>query len=683
MSRTNKSGKEDLRGGGGSIIAPRIRSRRILLVGLTFLLVVLTSVIYRPVADFEFLKYDDDRYVTANLMVQRGFTTETVRVAFTGMVAGNWHPLTMLSHMLDHSLFGLEAGPHHLVSVGIHLINVMLLVWLVSRWTTRWQTPLLLGALFALHPLRVESVAWISERKDLLSTMFWLLGLGFYTSWVERPRLCKYLMVTLCMTLGLLSKAMLVTFPFTLLLLDFWPLRRVETSKGYPNRRFWQDVWRLVPREVALVRDRSGLLLGGYGGAAIRRGRRRNRHIAALDPAPDGGRGLRGLSGKVLLAGEPCVHIPTSWSVAVVDGLRLLHPTFRNHRTMPCHCPNPPVVVLRLVLVDSGTLVPVIGFVQIGDQWMADRYTYVPLIGLAFALAFEFTRFFGSGRTGRFMGSAVISMVFGGCIILTSRQLATWKDTETLSRHAIQTTGGNGAMWTNLAITHAENGQLEEALRLFQTVVKSKPEDPDAINNVGRVLEQMGRLNEAGGYYVAAINLDADHVLARHNLGRVCTIIGRDDLAVPEFEALIRLQPDNPTGYFQLSRILMGSPKRELRNAARAVSLAERGCKLEPAPTTTGWEVLAASYFAAGRMSDSSRALTESRQPCPRSRSNREGDGSPQPDYRDPHVPVTSQIYRNTPQFGDVDFAGLTRLPGATVLGNIFLHNGTPDLASR
>ena len=250
-----------------------------------------------------------------------------------------------------------------------------------------------------------------------------------------------------------------------------------------------------------------------------------------------------------------------------------------------------------------------IGLVQIGDQWMADRYTYVPLIGPVLALVWELDRLMSRGRNHMIAGLAGFTVAISGCIFLTTRQLMTWKDTETLSRHAILTTGGNAAMWTNLAICHAEKGQLEAALRYFKRVATAKPREPDSMNNVGRVLEQMGRLNEAGGYYVAAIKLDADHVLARLNLGRICTIVGRDDLAVPEFEALIRLQPDDPTGYFQLARILAGSPMHTLRNAGWAVTLAERGCGLEPKPTSSGREILAASYSAAGRQIDSIRAL--------------------------------------------------------------------------
>ena len=581
-----------------------------LLIGAACLIAVLTLFLYSPVSNFKFLKFDDDSYVTSNLEVQRGINSETVREAFSGTVAGNWHPVTVLSHMLDCTVFGVKAGPHHLVNVVFHVINVILLVWLVRRWTGQFLSALLVGALFALHPLRVESVAWISERKDVLSTMFWLLGLGVYTSWVRRKWWGNYLLLTLCLALGLFSKAMLVTFPFTLLLLDVWPLRRIEFPNRFSDSGFWRNVQLQVREKLPLFAITSAfcwVALDAQRSAGA---------VAGFDALPLGVRLQTAVVAYVGYLGKffwpvnlACIYPhPGTWPWWMVLGSCTLLLA---------------ITGLSIAVIRSrpwwffgwfwylGTLVPVIGLVQIGDQWMADRYTYVPLIGPVLALVWELDRFMSRGRKHRIAGLAGFTVAISGCIFLTSRQLATWKDTETLSRHAIQTTGGNAAMWTNLAICHAEKGQLEAALGYFKRVATAKPREPDSMNNVGRILEQMGRLKESGGYYVAAINLDAGHVLARQNLGRLCTLIGRDDLAVPEFEALIRLQPKDPTGYFQLARILAGSPKLALRNGGRAVTLAELGCDLEPKPTSSGREILAAAYAAAGRSDDSFRALAE------------------------------------------------------------------------
>lgn len=577
---------------------------------LAGLLLLITLVVYGPVSNFKFLKFDDEAYVTGNLSVQRGITAESVRDAFTGTVAGNWHPVTILSHMFDCSLFGLNAGAHHLVNIGLHGVNLILLVWLVWRWTEEFLPALLLGALFAMHPLRVESVAWISERKDVLSTLFWLIGLGIYISWVRRPGWGKYLLLSLCLTLGLLSKAMLVTFPLTLLLLDVWPLRRIDFPSHF-------SVGVCCKKVLPLVREKLPL----FGMTAVfcwvaLHAQRSAGAVAGLDALPLAVRvqtavvAYSAYLGKLLWpVNLACIYPhPGAWPWWMVlgCGMLLLGITgfsFAVLRTRPWW-----FVGWFWYL---GTLIPVIGLVQIGDQWMADRYTYVPLIGPALALVWELRVFMGSGRVRMLAGASAIAVVLGGCIVLTSRQLMTWKDTETLSRHAIRTTGGNAAMWTNLAICHAEKRQFEVALRGFTHVAKMKPNDPDSLNNVGRVLEQMGRLDEAGGYYLAAIKIDPDYLTARKNLGRICTLIGRDDLAVQEFEAAIRLEAYDPTGYFLLARILAPSAKPELRNGARAVELAERGCKLEPKSTSSGREILSAAYSAAGRLGASITALAE------------------------------------------------------------------------
>lgn len=595
---------------GSCNVEPPIPKQKASSIAFTCLLAALVLLIYAPVSNFKFLKFDDGSYVTGNLKVQRGINLDTVREAFSGTVAGNWHPVTVLSHMLDCSLFGVKAGPHHLVNVGFHVINVILLVGLMRRWTGQFLPSLLLGALFALHPLRVESVAWISERKDVLSTMFWLLGLGVYTSWMHRRRWSTYLLLTLCLALGLFSKAMLVTFPGILLLLDVWPLRRIEFPNRFSDSGFWRDVRLLVAEKLPLF-----VIAVAFCWVALD-AQRSAGAVAGFDALPLGVRLQTAVVAYVGYLGKffwpmnlACIYPhPGGWSWWMVLGSCVLLLTITGFsiaavRTRPWWFFG--------WFWYLGTLIPVIGLVQIGDQWMAERYTYVPLIGPVLALVWELNRFISRSRNCMIAGLAGFTVAIAGCIFLTSRQLMTWKDTETLSRHAIETTGGNAAMWTNLAICHAEKGQLEVALGYFKRVAKAKSREPDSMNNVGRVLEQMGRLNEAGGYYMAAIKLDSGHVLARQNLGRLCIIIGRDDLAVPEFEALIRLQSEDPTGYFQLARILAGSPKSALRNGDRAVTLAERGCDLEPKPTSSGREILAAAFAAVGRTDDSFRALAE------------------------------------------------------------------------
>lgn len=582
------------------------RSRWWLEIALMAGLVVLTYLIYRPVTDFSFLIFDDDLYVTGNLAVQRGLGIQSVADALGETVAANWHPVTMLSHRLDVTLFGMDPGKHHLVNVILHLINLILLMTLFRLGTGKILPALVFGSLFALHPLRVESVAWISERKDVLSTMFWLAGIGLYGSWARRKSWWKYLLLTLVLTMGLLSKAMLVTFPFALLVLDIWPLGRLGFPKRPRDGIFWKKlrslIWEKLPWFVlttvfCVVAIRTQSSAGAVSGFDA---------LPLLVRCQTAIVAYTGYLGKFIWPADlACVYPhPGSWSgwvvagslgiLAVISSMVIL---IRNSRPW----------WLCGWLWYLGTLVPVIGLVQIGDQWMADRYTYVPLLGIAGAIAWEIHLLVAAGH--RMAGLAAIAASVA-LALLTSSQLKTWKDTETLSLHAIRTTGGNSAMRTNLAISLAGKGDFPAALEEFQQVARDQPNDPEAVNNVARVLEQMGRLDEAGGYYLTALRLDPDYSIAHQNLGRIYASKGRDDLAVPHFEALIRLRPDDPMGFMQLARVLAISGVPGLQDGKRAVELATRGCALEPQPSISSREILAASYAADGKTGESIAALS-------------------------------------------------------------------------
>lgn len=574
------------------------------------ILVSLIVAAYHAVSGFEFLQFDDDIYVTGNFWVQRGLSWSGFQKAFTETVAGNWHPVTMLSHMLDCTLFGLAPGPHHWVNVALHAVNSLLLVRLLQRTTGELYFALLVGILFAVHPLRIESVAWISERKDVLSTMFWLLGMGFYVSWVRSRSLLIYGLVMFCLLLGLLSKAMLVTFPFTLLLLDVWPLQRISLSERSPDRKFLVGVRTLVIEKLPLF-----VITAVFCWVALY-AQRSAGAITEMDALSLGVRlqtavvAYAGYLGKFfypvgLAAAYP--H-PRSWAVWTVVGASALILVIT--AAVVCIGRKRPWWVFGWFWF-LGTMIPVVGFVQIGDQWMADRYTYVPFIGPVVALTWELCLLINASWIRRILGTAGFVSVAGCLVWMTSRQLLTWRDTETLSLHAIRTTGGNTAMHTNYAISLAKKGDFNNALKEFQHVVKARPSDPEAVNNVARVLEQMGRKEEAGGYYLTAIGLDPDYAMARQNLGRIYAANGRDDLAVPQFEALMRLRPEEPLGYMQLARIHAITQVPGLRNGKRAVELARRGCDLEPNPSISSREFLAAAYAADGKVRDSIAALGE------------------------------------------------------------------------
>ncbi len=607
------------------------RARKLRLHGLICLaLGLVTLALYLPSLRHDFLAYDDQQYVTENPHMQAGLTGHGVVWAF-GYHAGNWHPLTWLSHMLDCQLYGLKPAGHHLTSALLHVANSVLLFLVLSRMTrTTWRSALV-AALFAWHPLHVESVAWVAERKDVLCALFWMLTLAAYArhATIGRARhsvraadLCAeggahgvtrptssaitrhpsryYWLALLCFALALMSKPMAVTLPFVLLLLDYWPLGRIadcglriagsEMQNQFRQMRWSHLILEKIPffvltavacaltvsaQQQAIV-STAGLPVSQriahafvsymhYASAMFV-----PRHLAVYYPYE-----IAIPAAKIILAG------------VVLAPITVL--AFRFARRRP--------YLVTGWLWFLGTLVPVIGLVQVGDQAWADRYTYIPLIGLFIAVAWGLGDLAGAvwGPEWRLAGRVVLrgaaAVVVLALLTGTSFQLRHWKNTRTLFEHAAQVTPNNHMAVTMLGSLLAKDGQLDEAIERYRTALRLKPGYPEAYFFLGNALDQQGKLDEAIAayrqalwfrpiqepthillgvalakqkkfdetitHYLAALKLNPDSAVAHNNLARILQTQGRLDEAIEHYSAALRIDPKLAQAHNNLGIVLV------------------------------------------------------------------------------------------------------------------------------
>ncbi|MCG6535127.1 MAG: tetratricopeptide repeat protein [Syntrophales bacterium LBB04] len=551
-------------------------NRNYLVLAICIALAITTFAVFWQVGNHEFISFDDNDYVTENRYVQDGLTLKGIAWAFSEPHAHNWHPLTWLSHMLDCQLFGLNPGRHHLVNLFFHVANTILLFLILRRMTnTLWQSAFVAG-LFALHPLHVESVAWVAERKDVLSTFFWMLTMGAYVYYVERPGYKKYLFVLVFFLLGLMSKPMLVTLPFVLLLLDYWPLKRLQTAKagagiaaaapqrasrakkkkksrqqpgrdtvntkstvGY--RALWPEIRPLLKEKIPFfVVAIIFCFVTFYA---------QHRVVKPMELYPLDGRIANAVISYVSYIGKmlwplklsifyPYVGVaPLSWQ-AVSAALLLMVATYLTIRAARRF---PYLIVGWLWYL--GTLVPVIGLVQVGLQSMADRYTYVPLIGIFIMIAWGVPELLNSWRYGRFAIAYAAVAILLACIIMTYVQIGFWRNNIILYEHAIRVTSENAWAQNNLGFALALQGKREEAIAHFQKAI-SINNPADAHYNLGTMLASQGKLDEAIYQFHESIRISPDYAKAHNNLGNALLYQGRLDEAIASYREAMRLNPD-------------------------------------------------------------------------------------------------------------------------------------------
>jgi Tfp pilus assembly protein PilF len=509
-----------------------------------FILIALAATtlgIYAQVIGHQFITFDDDSYIKDNPMVNRGVTLAGLSWAFTTFHTANWHPLTWIAHMIDSQLFGLNAGGHLLVNALIHVANTLLVFWFLLRATGARWTSALVAALFALHPLHVESVAWASERKDTLSTFFGLLSLIAYVRYVEAPSSIRYAWTAITLALGLLAKPVLVTWPFVMLLLDYWPFRRLSQSTSWRN--FLVSIAPLLREKLplfALVAASAVItsVAQSYGGAV--------RTFTHFPIAVRLSNAVVSYAKYLLLAFWPhdlavCypfapTGIPT-WQI-VGAGFLLIGITtlcFFQRKIRPY------LIVGWLWFL--GTLVPVIGLVQVGWQSMADRYFYVPSIGLSIAVVFGLADIARSWR----VTPALSGVIAGGVLLifstLTNAQIQRWRDSFTLFEHTLAVTPLNLPIEQSLGLAMGKSGSYNEAAAHFEKVLQIYPDFYDGLLNMGIMRFKQGRLLEAVEYCQSAIRSKPEAPKAYVQLAHAMWKQNRDQAALEQMRRALQLAP--------------------------------------------------------------------------------------------------------------------------------------------
>ena len=559
-------------------------------------LLLATLAAYARVLRHGFVEWDDPFYVTGNPHVRAGLTAGGIAWAFTSTQLANWHPLTWMSHMLDVSVYGLAPWGHHLTSLALHLANTLLLFAALRRLTRSAWPSLAVAALFALHPLHVESVAWVSERKDVLSTTCWFAALWAYAHFVERPGAGRYALVAACFVLGLLAKPMMVTLPLTLLLLDVWPLRRASGGLA--------SLWPLVAEKLPLL----ALSLAASVTAWLAQ-----RSFGAVTDTPLATRlataalGTAGYLAKMvwpvrLAAFYPWRAHPPVAEVVVSTAALVAITTVAWLGRRRAYLP----VGWLWYMV---TLAPVSGLVRIGQQEMADRYTYVPLVGVFVMLAW------GAADLAPHLSSRARAVATTAALLLaaalalgTTRQVATWRDGVTLWEHALAVGGNSTVSQTNLGVALEKAARYDEAASHLTEAVRLEPRNARAHVDLADVEFARGRWAEAASGYARALELDPADAATRqslamthYNLANREWHAGRLDAAASEYREGLRWRPDDAGLHRALGMVLA-----EQGRSAEAVASLERSLALDPANVFTH-DALAIALFQSGDVAGAAR----------------------------------------------------------------------------
>jgi protein O-mannosyl-transferase len=582
-------------------------------------LAVIVWIAFGQALRHEFVGYDDQRYVVQNPSVTNGLTPGGIQWAFAHVHAGNWHPLTTISHMLDCQLYGLQPWGHHLTNILLHAASAILLFLAFRKLTGNLWPSLLVAAVFAVHPLRVESVAWVSERKDVLSGVFFMLTLWAYARYARRngPPAFWYIMVVVLFALGLMCKPTLVTVPFVLLLLDYWPLGGSQPSSS-PGGGITRYRW---PR---LVVEKLPLFVLSAAACVATLLAQKQALDASLKP-PLGERIGNALVSYVVYLGQMI------WPAR----LAVLYP-YPEGNLKVSHV----ILALLLLLIIStgfflrrrkypflltgwlwylGMLVPMIGIVQVGSQVRADRYTYLPQIGLYLLLVWGAMELFHQWRRSRVILAAAAVLIITALITRSYFQTSYWQDTETLWKHATTTTSNNYIATNNLAQTlfqsgrfdeaiaecqealkikpdfaaahnnlgaalvenqrggdgaHWQNGDLDEAIAHYRTALQIKPDFAQAWGNLGTALLLKGQVDEAIAHYQKALEIDPNYAEARYSLGNAFVAERKYSEAIADYEAAVRIRPDYFEAHYNLGRVLAtigktGEALKEFNEALR------------------------------------------------------------------------------------------------------------------
>ncbi len=556
---------------------------------IMILLIVVCLAAFGRIRGNDFINFDDNLYMTENNHVQSGLNQESIQWAATAVVSSNWHPLTMLSHMLDWRLFRANAGGHHLVSLFLHIGAVLFLFLFLNKTTHHIWPSAFAAFFFALHPLRVESVAWVAERKDVLSMFFAMACLYAYAFYAQKAKASRYLLCLILFALALMSKPMMVTLPFVLMLLDYWPLRR------------WQKAWEGQGKGIHSVRGLIGekvpfMVLTIISSLLTFWAQNKAGSVASFKIIPFSERFSNAIVsyaaylGKTLWPFHLSIYYPYEWSLplwkVLIAGMILTGMTLA---TLYYIKKLPFLFVGWFIYL--GTLVPVIGLVQVGSQAMADRYTYMPSVGLAFMLTWGMFYLAGSENIRKKVlfpaGVAVIIFLSA----LTWHQCGYWKNSIVLFRHALSVTKDNALANTNLGlalfaegkaeeaidhytraihiapadtlphlnrgIVYAKLGQYEQAINDYNVAIRLKPDDVSIYEQRGLAYAQLGQHRSAIEDFNKAISINPGYTNAYYNRGTLYQNLGQYQLAISDLSVAIRLKPDNPSAYFNRGSVFI------------------------------------------------------------------------------------------------------------------------------
>ena len=524
------------------------------------LLLLAVALVFGQTVRFEFVNFDDQHYVYENPHTQNGITPQGFVWAFTSFDANNWHPLTWLSHMLDVQCFGLWAGGHHVTNVLLHALSVIVLFLVLRQMTGRLWPSALVAALFAIHPLHVESVAWVAERKDVLSGLFFVLTLATYLGYVRRPfSVLRYLLVVVCFALGLLSKPMLVTLPLVLLLLDDWPLGRwnrlgpAEAAACGQSRFPWRVLVEKVPLLLLAAASCVATLMAQASA------------MSTLEELPFMYRAANAVVSCVAYLGQSiwptglAVFYPHPRDVLpwwTVGGCLFLLVSVSIVVIVVWRRSRPYLLVGWLWYL--GMLVPVIGLVQVGTQARADRYMYLPLVGPSLALAWTTMEFVGTSFARRSLCGMAWLVALVSLTGLSWQQACTWGNSEALWAHALTATSRNHLAHYNVGAAQGGRGQVDEAIAHLQKALEIRPDYAEAHYSLAMALAGCGQVDSAIAHYQKALEIKPDYAEAHNNLALVLVGHGQVDSAIAHYQKALEIKPGLAEAHYNLGNAMSG-----------------------------------------------------------------------------------------------------------------------------
>jgi tetratricopeptide (TPR) repeat protein len=540
---------------------------------ICLILVLLTSVVYWQVRDFEFILFDDPLYISDNSHIQDGLTFKNLFWATKAVYASNWHPITWISHLMDVELFGMNPGAHHLTSLIVHLVNSMLLFIILKRLTGITWASGFAAALFAVHPINAESVAWVSERKNLLCTFFFMITIWAYVRWVEKPGFNRYLLITVFFIIGLMAKPMLVTLPFVLLLIDFWPLERIRRINGKRGRT----------EAIKLFREKIPLFVLSLGSSML---------TFLVQQSSGAVRSFESLPFQTRIANALISYVRYLGKLLSPHHFAVVYPYSQD---MPVWQVGGSLVLLIVITWISirfirhypyvfvgwfwffGSLIPVIGLIQVGSQAMADRYAYIPLIGPFILIAWGIRDATIKLRLGKIGVASVAVALISVLAAITHQQAGNWKDSITLFQHAVNETSNNHIAHHNLALALMAQDRIDEAISHLNRALEFKPVFPKAHNNLAIALAKLGRYSEAIRHYTEALRLQPDWGGALYNLGNALSALDRFEDAIKEYRKSLAVSPNDAEIYNNLGNALFHKG-----NLDEAIQYYQRALTLKP-----------------------------------------------------------------------------------------------------